>query len=117
MEPIYHPPKGVLHKMTHNPSTRAAQHYSIIEDLAQVPCAMFALEVLQSCPQLCKAFLSAISGVNLSYSGLITFKAEKFVPRLSHHISFQIIVWIFHKNIHRTLVDEGSYTCVMSVSC
>ena len=40
------PPKGVLRRSSYNPNARAAQHYSIIEDLAQAPCAMSTLEVL-----------------------------------------------------------------------
>ena len=51
-----HPSKGTLRR-THNLNARAAQHYSIVEDLAQAPCAMSALEVLQSCPSQRKAFL------------------------------------------------------------
>lgn len=43
-------PKGSAKRATINPNARAAQNYSIVEDLAQSPCAMFALEVLQSCP-------------------------------------------------------------------
>jgi hypothetical protein len=42
--------KGVLKCSTHNPNARAAQNYSIVEDLGQTPCAMSALEVLQMCP-------------------------------------------------------------------
>jgi hypothetical protein len=42
--------KGVLKRSTHNPNARAAQNYSIVEDLGQTPCAMSALEVLQTCP-------------------------------------------------------------------
>jgi hypothetical protein len=41
--------KGVLKLSTHNPNSRAAQNYSIVEDLGQTPCAMSALEVLQTC--------------------------------------------------------------------
>jgi hypothetical protein len=44
------PPKGVVKKSAFNPHARAAQNYSIVEDLAQAPSAMSALEVLQSCP-------------------------------------------------------------------
>ena len=44
------PPKGVIHKSTYNPQARAAQNYNIVEDLAQSPSAMSALEVLQNCP-------------------------------------------------------------------
>jgi hypothetical protein len=43
-------PKGVFKKDSHNPNARAAQNYSVVEDLSQTPCAMSTLEVLQSCP-------------------------------------------------------------------
>ena len=42
-------PKASSKRSTINPNARAAQNYSIVEDLAQSPCAMSALEVLQSC--------------------------------------------------------------------
>ena len=43
------PPKASIKRMMHNPNARVAQNYSIVEDLTQAPCAMSALEVLQSC--------------------------------------------------------------------
>jgi hypothetical protein len=43
-------PKGAFKKYSHNPNARAAQNYSVVEDLSQTPCAMSALEVLQSLP-------------------------------------------------------------------
>ena len=39
-------PKGVLKHLGHNPNARAAQNYSVVEDLGQTHCAMSALEVL-----------------------------------------------------------------------
>ena len=46
-EPVVRPPsKGLLRKSSYNPNAHASQHYSIVEDLAQAPFAMFALEVL-----------------------------------------------------------------------
>ena len=51
-----HPSKGTLRR-THNLNAWSTQHYSIVEDLAQAPCAMSALEVLQSCPSQRKALL------------------------------------------------------------
>ena len=45
-----HIPKGVLKHSGHNPNSQATQNYSVVEDLGETPCAMFALEVLQSCP-------------------------------------------------------------------
>lgn len=44
------PPKGVLRRSSYNPNARAAQHYSIMEDLAQALSAMSALKVIQSYP-------------------------------------------------------------------
>jgi hypothetical protein len=41
-----HPSKEALRRTTHNLNARATQHYNIVEDLAQAPCAMSALEVL-----------------------------------------------------------------------
>ena len=43
-------PKGVFKKTLHNPNARDVANYSIVEDLAQTPCVISALEVLQSCP-------------------------------------------------------------------
>ena len=53
-------PKGAFKKDSHNPNARAAQNYSMVEDLSQTPCAMSALEVLQSCPAQRKALLTAL---------------------------------------------------------
>jgi hypothetical protein len=44
------PSKATVRQTTHNFNARVAQHYSIVEDLAQAPCAMSTFEVLQSCP-------------------------------------------------------------------
>jgi hypothetical protein len=49
-EPPPRIPKGVLKHSTQNPNARATQNYSIVEDLGQAPCAMSALEVLQTFP-------------------------------------------------------------------
>jgi hypothetical protein len=62
LEPFPQPPKGAPHWNFYNPNARAAQHYSIVEDLAQAPCAMSALEVLQSFRMQQQALLSAIGG-------------------------------------------------------
>jgi hypothetical protein len=43
-------PKGAFKKSSHNPNSRAAQNYSMVEYLSQTPCAMSTLEVLQSYP-------------------------------------------------------------------
>ena len=50
VEPMPKIPKGVFKNTLHNPNSRVASNYSVVEDLAQTLCAMSALEVLQSCP-------------------------------------------------------------------
>ena len=81
VEPVARPPsKGVLQKYSYNPNAHATQNYIIVEDLAQAPSVMSALEVLQSCPSQRKALLSAISGIDLADSSLLTFDLENFVP-------------------------------------
>ena len=68
-------PKGVLKHLAHNPNARATKNYSVVEDLGHTPCAMSALEVLQSCPSQRKALLSAL-GVNSDDSSSVI----KFEP-------------------------------------
>jgi hypothetical protein len=87
---IHPPPKGVVWKLAFNPHAHATQNYTIVEDLAQEPSAMSALEVLQSFPTQRKALLKAISGINLTNTNLIIFDLEDHVPRLPPQLAFQI---------------------------
>jgi hypothetical protein len=110
------PPKGVVRKSAFNPHARAAQNYSIVEDLAQAPFVMSALEVLQSCPTQWKALLKAIGGIDPKDTNLIIFDLEDHIPRLPPQLVFQIQVVVEKKNICRTVIDEGASTCIMFVS-
>jgi hypothetical protein len=121
-EMMTHIPKGVFKKDSHNPNARAAQNYSIMEDLAQTPCAMSALEVLQSFPSQRKALLSALGVVETTNSGMIVFYPTDHKPRLPHHVTFQIVVVyamksLTHGTFFHMVVDEGASTCVMSLAC
>jgi hypothetical protein len=49
-ETMTHIRKSAFKKDSHNPNTRVAHNYSVVEDLSQTPCAMSTLEVLQSFP-------------------------------------------------------------------
>ncbi len=60
---IWPPCRGVLRKSSYNPNARAAQHYNIVEDLAQVSSSMSALEVLQSFTSQWKYLFSTIEGI------------------------------------------------------
>jgi hypothetical protein len=111
------PPKGFIRKSTFNPHARAAQNYNIVEDLAQPPSAMSALEVLQSCPIQQKALLKDIGGIDPTDTNLIFFDLEDHIPRSPLQLTFQIQVIVSDKNICRTIIDEGASTCVMSITC
>jgi hypothetical protein len=114
-------PKGAFKHASHNPNARAAQSYSVVEDLSQTPCAMSALEVLQSCPAQRKALLTALGSTETCNLGTIMLDTTELKPRLPYHIAFQIVVAhhtkTFTWNIFRTVVDEGTSTCIMSLAC
>jgi hypothetical protein len=120
-EMMTHIPKGAFKKASHNPNARAAQNYSVVEDLSQTTCAMSALEVLQSCPAQRKALLTALGSTETCNLGTIMLDTTDLKPRLPYHVAFQIVVAhptkIFTRNIFCTVVDEGSSTCVMSLAC
>jgi hypothetical protein len=114
---ILHPPKSTIQKSTFNPSSRAAQNYNIVEDLAQAPCAMSALEVLQHCPSQRRMLLAAIGTFDPESSNNLMFNLDDYQSRLSHQLAFQIDVVVHNQQIHRTILDEGASTCVMSLAC
>ena len=73
VESIPQMPKGYAKRSMINPNARVAQNYSIVEDHAQIPCAVSALEVLQSCPSQRSALLTVIRTVDLRNSLICTF--------------------------------------------
>ena len=80
--------------MANNAIARAAVSYSIVDDLAQTPTAMSALEVLKTCPTQWKALLATLGAIDPSESKLITFDTENGEPRMPSTIAFQIPVSI-----------------------
>ena len=60
LDMILNPPKSTLQKGVFNPNAQASQFYNVVEDLAQAPCAMSTLEVLQSCPTQHKNLLTTL---------------------------------------------------------
>jgi hypothetical protein len=116
-----HIPKGAFKKASHNPNARAAQNYSVVEDLSQTPYAMSTLEVLQSCPAQRKALLTALGSIETCYPCTIMLDTTDLKPRLPYHVAFQIVVAYptktFTWNIFSMVVDEGASTCVMSLAC
>ena len=85
--------------------------------MAQEPCAMSTLEVLQHYLSQQKTLLSALGVVDPANSNCIMFNLDYFKTRHSHNLGFQIHTSIHGKSIHCTIIDEGASTCVMSLSC
>jgi hypothetical protein len=115
-ETMTHIPKGAFKKDSHNPNTWAAQNYSLVEDLSETPCAMSALEVLQSFPSQRKALLVSLGSLETCNLGKIMLDTNKLKIGLPYHVAFQIVVDYTTKNltqnIFRTVVDEGASTCM-----
>jgi hypothetical protein len=85
-------PKGAFKKASHNPNARATHNYSMVEDLSQTPCAMSALEVLQSCPSQRKALLATLGSTETCNLGTITLDTTDLKPCLPYHVAFHIVV-------------------------
>jgi hypothetical protein len=78
---------------------------------------MSALEVLQTFPTQRKALLKDIGGIEPTNMNLIIFDLEDHIPRLPPQLAFHIQVIVSDKKICRTVIDEGTSTCVMSLAC
>ena len=78
---------------------------------------MLDLEVIQSFPVQWSEFLSMIRVVGSSNSQVIMIDASNFKPLLPYHIMFHIQAVYNINNTFRMVVDEGTSTCVMSLSC
>jgi hypothetical protein len=63
---ILRPPKSTIHKSNFNPSSCGAQNYKIVVDLAQAPCSMSSLEVIQHFPSQRRTLLDTIVQLILS---------------------------------------------------
>jgi len=59
----------------------------------------------------------AIGAFKKSTTGFITFDTETHKTRLPSHVAFQRKVSSKGTNIHRTVIDKGASTCVMSLKC
>ena len=65
-----------------NPNARAAHNENFVEEIAQAPCPMFALEVLQYCPAKRKELSSSTRVVDPSDATLITLDLDQSSYRI-----------------------------------
>ena len=77
---------------------------------------MSYLEVLQSCPTQRDALLAALGSMD-SLSLMAKFNLSDVKIHLPYQVALSIDVIHGGKNIRREVVNEGSSTCVMSLSC
>ena len=117
LDMILRPPKSTLRKAIFNPNSQAAPFYNVFEYLAQEPCAISTLEVIQSCPTQRKNLLTTLGAKDLSDMNLIHFNPENLNPRLPHQLAFQVITRAVGKKVFRTILDEGASTSGLSLSC
>ena len=61
--------------------------------------------------------LQAIGAVDSADASLLSFDLEHSEPRLPHSIALQISMGCLGKKVHRTVLDEGAATCIMSFTC
>ena len=94
----------------HNPNARAAHNETIVEEIAQAPCAMSVMEVLQYCPTQRNELLSSTRAVDRSDPTLITLDLDQSTCRIPSKVAFQIKVTSHGNNIFQTIVDEGALT-------
>ena len=78
---------------------------------------MSTLKVLQSFPTQRRNFLLVLGAFDPTYTQVIVFYCENWTPHSPHHMTFQIQVISSKSTIYRTVVYEGSSTCVMFLSC
>jgi hypothetical protein len=84
--------KGVFKKASHNPNARATHKYSVVEDLSQNPCTMYALDILQSFPSQRKALFAALGSAKICNLKTIMLDTTDLKPHLLYHVMFQIIM-------------------------
>ena len=115
-DPMPKIPKGIFKKEFYNPKYRAAYNYSVVEYLAQNPCAMSALEVLQSCAAQRDSLLATLGSMDSS-SLMEKFSLSDVKMLLPYHVALLVDVNHGGKTIGHTIIDECAFTCVMSLSC
>jgi len=92
--------KGAYKRVLHNPNAIVAPNYFVVEDLAQTPCVVSALEVLQSCPYQWNTLLLALGNPIISNDQVVKFDSSKVKPCLPYNVAFHIYV------VHATKIME-----------
>lgn len=73
--------------------------------------------MLQGFPSQKKSLLVAIGGVDPLVFNIVVVNDKNHTPKLLPQLEFMIQLIVRSKTIHRTIIDEGTSTCIMSLSC
>ena len=109
-------PKCIFKKEFHSQNSRAASNYSMVEYLAQTPCAMSTLEVIQISPTQRDSLLVVLGSMDSSQL-MAKFNLSDVKMHLLYHVALSVDVFHGGKAIAHIVVDEGASRCVMSLSC
>lgn len=107
-----HPLMWTLHRY-HNPMDHSLlrnQHSMLYHTLQKGHC-------VHSFPSQRKALLTSNGAINSTDANLLFFDPDNNEQPLPHTITLQILVSCVGKNVHRTVLDEGAATYIMSYSC
>ena len=58
----------------------------------------------------------ALGALDLDNTNLIHFNVENYKSRLPHQLVLQITTRVVGRKVHRTILDEGASTLVLSVT-
>jgi hypothetical protein len=97
-DPTPHAPQEPVRHNVHNPHARESHSYSLADDLAQSPVAMFVLEVLKTYPPQRNSLISTLGEVELSYAHLINVDLDNSKPRLPSLVDLHIVGFIRHSH-------------------
>ena len=67
-------------------------------------------------PSQKQALLSAIGGSDPTDSNLVVFNHMGYVPQLPVEFAFSLQENFLYHLVHRTIIDEGASTCIMSLN-
>ena len=58
-----------------------------------------------------------LGALDLDNTNLIHFNVENYKSKLPHQLAFQIASRVVGRKVHRTVLDEGASTSVLSIAC
>ena len=77
---------------------------------------MSTLDIHQNCLMQCKNLLTDVGALDPDNTNLIHFNVENYKSILPHQLAFHIASKVVGRKVHRTVLDEGDSTSVLSIA-